>query len=157
MRNGYIKLIRGEKLQELFKDPKAFTFLSVIAYRARRTNMFNVHNLKPGEALVGDHKNYGLSQQEYRTSKAKLEKWGLATFKGTPNGTIATLTDDSIYDINIEREQQAEQQIQQQASNERSNKRATTNKECKNGRMLINRKGNKNYGSIEQPYEEFVR
>ncbi|MHC4496421.1 MAG: hypothetical protein ACYSYM_11435, partial [Planctomycetota bacterium] len=102
MNSGFIKLIRSEQTRELQKDPNAFTLLSVIACRARRTSMFDTQDLKLGEALIGDYKNYGMTEQEYRTSKTKLKRWGFATFKATTKGTIAKLTDKSIYDINIE-------------------------------------------------------
>ena len=124
MNSGFIKLIRSEHTRELQKDPNAFTLLSVIAYRARRTNTFNVPNLQLGEALLGDFKNYGMTEQEYRTSKTKLKRWGFATFKATSKGTIAKLTDNSIYDINIE--------SSNEPGNEPSNGQATTNKNDKN-------------------------
>lgn len=102
MSNGFIKLIPSEETRELQKSPKAFTLLSVIACRARRSDMFNVHNLRAGEALIGDFKNYGMTEQEYRTGKKQLKKWGFATFEATRKGTIARLCNNSVFDINID-------------------------------------------------------
>jgi hypothetical protein len=60
MTTGFIKLNRTSETLELLNDPHAFVLLTVIALRARRTEEFNLHNLQPGEALIGDHKKYGL-------------------------------------------------------------------------------------------------
>jgi hypothetical protein len=101
-RMGFLKLMRSEKTEALMGDPNAFTLLSVIAYRAQRTNAFNLHGLAPGEALIGDHRRYGMSLRQYRSAKQRLAKWGLATFRATSRGTIARLADDEVYDINRE-------------------------------------------------------
>jgi hypothetical protein len=77
--------------------------LTQIALRARRSDaMYSSIFLKANQALVGDREKLGLSEQEYRTAKKKLQKWGLATFKPTNKGTIATLTSTNVYDINAE-------------------------------------------------------
>jgi len=57
-------------------------------------------NLKSGEALLGDHGRYGMTEREYRSAKRRLERWGLARFQATSRGTIARLLDQGIYDIN---------------------------------------------------------
>ena len=102
--NSYFKAIRNpEALELLAAYPPAFCLLYLIAYRAQRTDGFNRYGLKPGEALVGDHKKCGISEWQYRTAKVKLEKWGFSTFKATTHGTVATLTNSRIFDINIER------------------------------------------------------
>lgn len=131
---GYIKLIRGEETTALFRDRNAFILLAAIAYRARRTDD-PVSDLKVGEAQIGDVKNYGLTQQEYRTAKRKLKKWGFATFKATSKGTIAKLANTRIYDINLAdgNEQPNEQPTSKQRA---ANEQLTTNKnvrmeECK--------------------------
>jgi len=100
--NGYLMLKRAEETIELLKNPLTFGLLTIIAVRARRTDTLNVHNLQPGEALIGDFKNYGLTQKQYRNAKKNLKKWNLAAFKGTSKGTIATLLDTRIYDINVQ-------------------------------------------------------
>ena len=100
MTTRFIKLNRSPETLELLGDPNAFILLTVIALRARRTDEFNVHNLKCGEALLGGYEKYGLTRQQYRTAMKRLGKWGLATFKPTTRGTVATLVDRRIYDIN---------------------------------------------------------
>lgn len=102
--NGFVKLWRGDVVFELMKtNPNAFLLLTIIALRARRTNVsFNPHSLKLGQALVGDCENYGLSQQQYRSAKKFLETNGLATFQPTNKGTLATLCGTQVFDINPE-------------------------------------------------------
>ncbi|MHC4519044.1 MAG: hypothetical protein ACYTAS_10675 [Planctomycetota bacterium] len=101
---GFVKLMRTEKAEALMRNPNAFTLASVIAYRAQRTDTFNVHSLAVGEALLGDHTKYGLTQSQYRTAKKNLKKWQIAAFKSTNRGTIARLLDDEVYDINREQD-----------------------------------------------------
>ncbi len=100
MNHGFIKLQRSPETWELLQDKNAFILLTVIALRARRTDEFNLHNLQSGEALVGDHARYGLTEGEYRCAKQRLQQWGLASFAGTTRGTAAKLFDAKIYDIN---------------------------------------------------------
>ena len=99
MSAGFIKLRRTEETLELLKDHDAFILLTVIALRARRPDEFNIHNLKSGEALIGDHDRYGLTQQQYRRAMRRLRRWGFATFKPTTHGTVATLVDARVYEI----------------------------------------------------------
>jgi len=135
MSSGFIKLQRNVETWEVLKDKNAFLLLTVIALRARRNNDFNKHDLLAGQALLGDYRNYGLSEQQYRTAKHKLQRWGFATFKATNRGTVATLTDTRIYDAHIEDEQRTEQQS--------GNGQTTTNK------------NEKNYTSFSQPKKKY--
>jgi hypothetical protein len=107
MSEGFIKLLRSEAARELLRDGKAFLLLTAIASRAKRTGDLNIHGLEIGQALIGDHASYGLTKQEYRSAKARLKRYGLAEFKATPRGTIATLLDQRVYDINAVTEQHA--------------------------------------------------
>ena len=103
MSEPFLKLMKTKETKELIKSaPNAFLLLTQIALRAKRTNDFNVHGLKSGQALVGDYKSIGLTERKYRTAKAQLETWGFATFKGTNKGTIANLINSSVFDINEE-------------------------------------------------------
>ena len=102
MNHGYVKLQRTDATRELFKDPNAFVLLAVIATRAKRTVGFSVLGLKTGQALIGDYEAYGLTQKAYRRAKVRLERYGLVAFKGTGRGTIATLLNNAVYDINDE-------------------------------------------------------
>jgi len=101
---SFFKIYRSETTRELLRDPNAFTLLTQIALRAKRTDDLSIYNLRPGQALIGDHKNCGLSMREYRTAKERLEKYRLATFQATNKGTIATLTDSRVFDVNIEQD-----------------------------------------------------
>lgn len=100
---GWLKAHRNPDALELAAlNPFAFTLLYFIAYRAQRTNRFNRYNLKPREALIGDFKKMGMTEQNYRTAKAILTKHGFATFTPTTRGTIATLCSSSVFDVNLE-------------------------------------------------------
>jgi hypothetical protein len=137
MHRGFVKLNRSDETFELLGDPNAFTLLGVIALRARRTATFNVHNLQPGQALIGDYQRYGMSRQQYRSAMQRLRHWGLADFKPTSKGTIATLRDARVYDVNVEPEQPSPHHP---ATNDQptANHRATTNKNGKNGKKEKN-------------------
>ena len=80
----------------------AFVLLYVIAYRAQRTAAFNRYNLQPGEAVIGDCENCGMSERAYRTAKQVLQKFKFATFRATSKGTIARLINTGIFDVNLE-------------------------------------------------------
>lgn len=97
--SGFVMLMRSDETRELLRDPKAFVLLTQIAYRARWSDSLSVDNLKPGQALIGDHRACGLTEKEYRNAKDRLEKWNLATFQGANKGTVATLSDARVFDI----------------------------------------------------------
>ena len=98
---GFVKLIRSSETPELMQDPFAFVLLAQIAYRARWRGALNRHDLQIGEALIGDHDSIGLTEQQYREAKKRLTKYGKATFHTTNRGTIARLTDASVFDLNL--------------------------------------------------------
>ncbi len=135
--------IREAESIELIKHPLEFALLALIAQRAKRTTEYSEHNLEVGEALIGDHKSHGASPREYRTAKLRLEKWGFSTFKTTNKGTIAKITNSSVFDINTVG---SDKQNDDQTTNKRqtSDKQATTNKNDKNDK---NDKNKKNYCS----------
>ena len=98
-----IRLESSPELQILIRRyHNAFILLTVIAQRARRTRSDMVINLAVGEALIGDHETYGMTKQQYRVAKSQLERFKLAAFRGTPSGTIATLCNNAVYDINAD-------------------------------------------------------
>ena len=131
MGDGYVQFIKGNEFWELIKrSHAAFTLLSVIAQRARRINS-RISNLKIGEAMIGDFKNYGMSEQNYRTAKAILEECGLVTLKPTSEGTIAKIINTSIFDINIEE------------GNGQINTQPTDSQRTGNGRVTTNNNVNK--------------
>ena len=94
-------LQRSKTTEELLQKPDCFALLTQIALRAKRSDDFNLQNLKVGESFIGDYQRAGLTEQRYRTAKNNLSKWGFATFKATNKGTIAKLTDARVYDINV--------------------------------------------------------
>lgn len=101
MSEGFVKLLRGDVWDTLEKHPDELHLLLVIAKRARRTKTTVPIDLHPGQALIGDWKNYGFSEQTYRRCKSNTLKWGYATYKPTPYGTIATLLCSELFDLNI--------------------------------------------------------
>jgi hypothetical protein len=121
----FVKLLRSESTEELLKHPSSFTLLALIAYRARReVPVFNPYSIELGEAMLGDPAAVGLSRQEFRTALANLQKWGLITTRATNKGTIAKLSNKSIYDINLPTSQPATQPD----NNHQPNQTSTTNK-----------------------------
>jgi len=138
-----VMLVRGEETNEILKDPDAFVLLTQIATRAKRNETFNIHGLEQGEALIGDYRNCGLTERRYRTSKHKLEKWGKATFRATNKGTIAKLTDASIYDLNLDssaEQSDSPETSERRTSAEQGDSPETTNKKEKNERRKEDKK-----------------
>jgi hypothetical protein len=128
----YFKALRSVVAKELLAaNPNAYILLLQIAWRAQRTGKFNRYELEIGEALVGDYKEIGLTESKYRTAKKFLKKHGFATFKGTRNGTIATLTNFEVFDPNLECDNGL---LISQATNEQraANDQVTTTKNDKN-------------------------
>ncbi len=113
------KLIISEQLIDLVTHHHdAFILLTIIAIRARRKPF---HGLEARQAQIGDWKKCGFTEQRYRSTKRQLAEYGIATFKTTNKGTIATLCDSRYYDINeIENNGQDNEQItnQQRTNNE---------------------------------------
>ena len=130
MSNGYVKLRRTNETQELLKDPIAFFLLAVIATRDRRTDGLSVAGLQARQAFIGDCGNLGLTRQQYRNAKRRLKRWCLADFTPTNRGTIATLLDDRIFDINGPSEQPPPNH-QATAEEPSGSHRPTTNKNQK--------------------------
>jgi hypothetical protein len=127
---GWIKLMRTEHTEALLHTyPNAFRLLTQIALRGRRTDS-TVLGLQRGEALIGDYKSIGLTRQKYRTALQLLCTLGFLTIKTTNRGTIAKLVGTSVYDINIETDnQQLNHQITIKQPSD--NHQITTNKEDK--------------------------
>ena len=119
--SGFIKLNRSPQLLNLLQtDHQAFIMLTWIAIRACR---------KTGEALIGDWQRMGAtSEGTYRRTKKRLEATGLATFKATTKGTVATLVDTSVFNINrLKADEQADEQSDEQTPQKATSK-PTTNK-----------------------------
>jgi len=97
--SGCVELRRSRDAFELLRDPFAFVLLSVIALRLRTAPGLAIDGLKQGEAMIGDHDRYGMTQAEYRNAKKRLEKYGLAVFRGTVQGTVASLVGNTVFAI----------------------------------------------------------
>ena len=128
---SWFKSVRSSDALELIKaSPNAFVLAYVIAYRARYREGFNADGLEQGEAMLGDHENYGMSARSYRTAKEQLAKWHFATFKTTNKGTLGKLTDTRLFDpLNISADKQNDSQPT--SKRQASDKQPTTNKKVK--------------------------
>lgn len=118
---AFVKLQRSQAVLDLIeKDIQVFSLLTIIAQRADR---------ETGEAFLGDWRRMGAtSEATYRRTKKRAEATGLATFKATNKGTIARLTNTSIYDINmLVADEQTDEQTDEQRPKKATNK-PTTNK-----------------------------
>lgn len=129
---GWFRCHRGEQGLELLKaSPHAFALLYIIAHRARWHDGFNQHGLSLGDAFVGDFESYGMSEQNYRTAKVQLAKWGFATFKPTNKGTVARIINTGIFDASpLPANGQGSGQVTD--ASRAGNGRVTTNKEGNN-------------------------
>lgn len=127
MNNSWFKSVRSYDALELIKSsPQAFSLAYIIAYRARYTEGFNSDGLEKGEAMLGDHENYGMSARQYRTAKQQLAKWRFATFKTTSRGTLGKLVDTRLFDpLNIASDKLGDSQPT--GRRQAADRRATTN------------------------------
>ena len=118
--------------------PNAFMLLYFIARRARRISG-QADGLEIGECHIGDHKSYGLSEQQYRTAKKILVSKNViqivetcrnrkkSTTGTTTIGTLVRLLDSKVWDINPE------------TINDRINDRPTTDQRPTNDRPTTNK------------------
>ena len=142
---GYFRASRTDDALELLKlNPLALVLAYVIANRAKWRNGFDRHGLSIGEAFIGDHDNYGMSERCYRTAKSQLAKWCFATFKTTNKGTIAKLIDTRLFEIvaGSSDEQNADKR---RTGDEPADRQETTNLELKSGE----RKSEKAYSTTK--------
>jgi hypothetical protein len=123
--------MRGNDALELIrKNPNAYALAAVIANRARWREGFNADGLEQGEALLGDHDEYGMSRQQYRTGLKHLRNGNFATTRATSDGTIAKLTDTRLFDpLNLAGNQQDNQPPT--TAQPPASQRATSNEEGK--------------------------
>jgi len=83
---GFVMFMRSPESRELLGDPKAFSLLGTIAHRARWRSSLSINDLEPGEALIGDFREAGMTRGEYREAIKRLAKWRLAAFRTTTEG-----------------------------------------------------------------------
>ncbi len=102
---GFVMLYRGEEIDDLIRDHKAHALLTLIALRARYANSPRLDGLKIGQALIGDWEAVNLTRGQYRAALKRLVAHGYITTLGVRStkkgerGTIATITNDSIFSI----------------------------------------------------------
>lgn len=129
---GWFKATRGQEPMEVIcANPLAYVLAAVIAHRSNWRGGFNQHGLAAGEAFLGDHKRCGMSEQQYRTAKLQLEKWGFATFKATNKGTIGSLRDTRLFSV-LTTDANEQGNGQPTDSQRTANGQLTTNEELKN-------------------------
>lgn len=93
-----MEILINKETDNLMKDTEAFLMLLKIAYNTKRDDFFSIPDLEIGQAFI-TAEVMGMSQQTFRTTKKKLEKWGFAKFKPTSKGTIATITTDKFFKL----------------------------------------------------------
>lgn len=126
---GFIQLNKCEETNALLKDhPNEYLLLSLIALRSKRTTTPSPGGLQIGQALIGDYKSCGLTNQKYRTALKNLENWQFLTTNPTNKGTVVTLLDSRVFNINME------------SANEQTNKQLTNNQRTTNNQLTTNKK-----------------
>lgn len=123
----FIALHCGEETSALLAaHPSAFLLLTQIAMRAKWRNC-PITKLKAGQAFIGDFQEAGIhSEMAYRHAKKVLAECGLATFQGTNKGTVASLSNSTIYSLSSN------------DSNGQGNKPATDKERSSNGQGTTN-------------------
>lgn len=93
-----MEILIDKETENLMKDTNAFLLLLKIAYFTKREDYFSIPDLNIGETAVSAA-IVGLPEQSFRTAKKKLERWGVAKFRGTSTGTIAKITTDKFFKL----------------------------------------------------------
>lgn len=111
--NRFLKFIPSDKATWLdYNYPNAFRLLRIIAERARRYSG-HIDGLNVGESLIGDSGYYGMTEKQYRIAKDILIRHNFIVIVETRRnratnraikGTLVKLIDNSIWDINEEKE-----------------------------------------------------
>lgn len=143
MSDRFIKFIPSEEAMWLAKKKgHAFRLLTIIAEAARRYEG-GPDGLKIGECFIGGHKNYDMSEQNYRTAKEILVKRQhveivetCRTRKKSTNGTTTVSTKVKLLSTNV-------WDINKEEGNDRSNDRLTTDQRPTNDKLRKNKKDKK--------------
>lgn len=143
-RCGWFRAMRTSDALDLIRaNPLAYILAAVIAHRAQYRVGFNPYNRALGEALLGDHENYGMSARQYRTAKEQLAKWHFATFNATSRGTIGKLTNTRLFAIfRLESDERNDTQA--------TSERRATDEQPTDSRRLPRTKEGKNQRTKEQ-------
>lgn len=105
---GFVKLMRGDDALDLLDNhPNAFLLLTKIATIIKRSDSRST-GLKAGSAKITHTVLKYLSRSQFRTELHRLEACKFLTTKISNDGTIVTLCDSSIYDVNLNNESPAE-------------------------------------------------
>src|SRR3989339_1465630 len=100
---NFRKLMDTPECDILFERyPFAFVLMTIIAKKAMHDNKTALMGLSKNQAFITDYKKFGLTESKYRKAKKQLAEFGLASFKSTNKGTIATILDTRIYDVKTE-------------------------------------------------------
>lgn len=95
----YIKYNRSELARSLQTKPIANHLLSVIAQRIKYKDD-PISGLKAGQCYMGDYSKLGTTRGQYRNGLKNLVEWQIITIHTTNKGTIVTLINSDVYDIN---------------------------------------------------------
>ena len=120
----FIKYNRTEAARQLQSKPIANHVLSVIAQRARFQEDA-MSGLQAGQCYMGDFATIGLTRQQYRSAIKLLQSRQIITIKTTNRGTIVTLIDNGVYDINSAAVT-TQTTTEQPSSNHQANHQTTT-------------------------------
>ena len=93
-----MEILINRETDNLMKDTDAFLMMLKIAYNTKREDCFSIPDLEVGESFITAD-IIGISQQTFRTTKKKLEKWGFVSFKTNNKGTIARIITDKFFRI----------------------------------------------------------
>ncbi len=155
MSERFLKFIISEEAMYLLKKKgHAFRLLTIIAESARRYEG-GADGLNPGEAFIGGHEDYDMTEQNYRTAKNILIRRQhieiietcrtrkKVTTGVTTVGTRVKLLSSTVYDINSE------------MGNDRTNDRPTTDQRPTNDKLRKIRKKKKEEEKNKNPLPPF--
>ncbi len=159
----FIKLNRCQMTEELLTQyPMAFLILSYIAYRAKRTTGKSLKGMAIGQMVMGrddlkgTYRNPGPTSQNVRSALKYLKCNQLIDYHATSKGTVVTLLDSDIWDINQETCNQVDRSYVTTIQ-PASNQHVTTNKEDKKERKKEEDKKNKKTCSVRNDPEDRLR
>ena len=116
----FIKYFPTEKAAWLRQyHPNVFLLLTMVAEKAKRTKKNSSNGLIQGDAILGSYEEAGLSRKEYRNAIDKgveLHLWEIVwnfknpkqqkrAIKGAIKNIVLNLLDNSVWDINLETEE----------------------------------------------------
>jgi len=163
MTRYFVKLMDSPATDELMRFPEAFVLLALVARRARRgwsERRLESDGLQAGQALIGDYATSGLTARKYRTAKKRLAKMGLATFKPTNKGTVATLMDSRVFSLAAaasDKQSDRQDAEKRQASDKQATSEETTNIEGEEGEKGRREEHRERVWTAEERVEGFER